>query len=871
MPNRIPAEGKYNFIDLFAGAGGLSEGFIQAGFNPIAHVEMNSFAAQTLVTRSAYYYLKQVKQLDIYYQYLRGEITRDAFLEKIPNRITKTVICETMSNDTLPGIFKTIDGIMKLRNMQSVDVVIGGPPCQAYSLVGRAQSSHMDHPMSEDPRNELYKLYARVLKRYQPRMFVFENVMGISSANEGTTFKNLKKYLRRVGYEIEWHEQNSKSFGVLQNRRRMIIVGWLKNSGMAYPEFLKKESPFTVNDLLSDLPKLKPGLGSSEYRTKTWSKWKTRQICSITRRSKMAGYDNNKLGELRPNQIITTFGPGAIVDAVKDSVTVLDINYWKEKGKKIIDGRLASYLGVDCFYMPRTSYSGDVPVISFPTIHVCSNLKCGRLFDARDNFDLERYLRFGVTCPECHKPAYPSRFITICENGHMDDFPWSWWVHRGMTNCKGKLKMYSTGNTSTLADMWIECELCGAKRSMSGATQEDNFSELRCSGHHPFRPRSRNERCDKKVIPSQRGASNVYFSVSRSAISIPPWVNPLYNLIDEHLHDIELLKDVMGDDGVTAAYNKYFADNYTRTEFDEALTRRLSNITEFKEIKQMEYDAITHHNDPAYASNKKHFKAEEDSLPAYLKPYFSRVIRITRLREVKVLLGFTRVDAPDPDADVQANVVYLNKGKSEKWLPAAEVNGEGVFIEFNKETLEKWLAIPSVKALSRRYEECYEEFCNAKGWTLNVKRNATYVLMHTFAHLLIKQMAMTSGYSSSAIRERIYFSEKMTGILLYTGSADKEGSLGGLVELGNIGKLVPLMKDAFQEALLCTNDPECMSNAPAGNNLNGAACHSCCMISETACENGNRMLDRGLVVPIACRERESYFRELVCELCQLEM
>lgn len=146
-------------------------------------------------------------------------------------------------------------------------------------------------------------------------------------------------------------------------------------------------------------------------------------------------------------------------------------------------------------------------MISFPTIHVCSNLKCGRLFDARDNFDLERYLRFGVTCPECHKPAYPSRFITICENGHMDDFPWSWWVHRGMTNCKGKLKMYSTGNTSTLADMWIECELCGAKRSMSGATQEDNFSELRCSGHHPFRPRSRNERCDKKVIPSQRGAS----------------------------------------------------------------------------------------------------------------------------------------------------------------------------------------------------------------------------------------------------------------------------------------------------------------------------------------------------------------------------
>lgn len=262
-------------------------------------------------------------------------------------------------------------------------------------------------------------------------------------------------------------------------------------------------------------------------------------------------FDNNKLGEIRPNQLITTFGPGSIVDAVKDSVTVLDLNYWKEKGKKIIDGRLASYLGVDCFYMPRTSYSGDILVVSFPYMHVCSNVKCGRIFDLRENFDLDRYLKFGVTCPECHRQAYPSRFITICENGHMDDFPWSWWVHGGNTICKGTMRM--------------------------------------------------------------------------------------------------------------------------------------------------------------------------------------------------------------------------------------------------------------------------------------------------------------------------------SGVLLYTGSADKEGSLGGLVELGNIDQLIVLMKDAFQEALVCTNDPECLNNVPAGNNSNGAACHSCCMISETACENGNRMLDRGLIVPIDGRENQSYFKTLVEELCQLEV
>lgn len=581
-------------------------------------------------------------------------------------------------------------------------------------------------------------------------------------------------------------------------------------------------------------------------------------------------FDNNKLGELRPNQIITTFGPGAIVDAVKDSVTLLDTNYWSEKGKKIIDGRLASYLGVNCFYTPRTSHGGDIPVTTFPYMHVCSNLKCGRLFDVRETFDLDTYLRFGVTCPDCQRTAYPSRFITICEKGHMDDFPWQWWVHHGNTSCKGKLKMYSTGNTSTLADMWVECMSCGVKRNMSGATQKDNFDGMKCSGHHPFRPNAKNERCQKALLPSQRGASNVYFSVIRSAISIPPWINPLYNLIDEHLRLIESYKEDFGEMGVTKVYEKYFS-TFSRAEFDAALERRLNNITEFTEIKKMEYDAITHHDDPAYASNKKHFKAEEDGLPEGIKKYFSRIIRITRLREVRVLLGFTRVDAPDPDADIQTNIVYLNKGKGEKWLPAAEINGEGIFIEFNKDMLNKWLENPSVHALSAKYEECYRQFCEEKQWTMTVPRSAVYVLMHTFSHLLIKQMSMSSGYSSSAIRERIYFGESMNGILLYTGSADKEGSLGGLVELGNTNKILSLMRDAFQEALLCTNDPECLNNIPAGNNSNGAACHSCSMISETACENGNRMLDRGLVVPIANRESQSYFKKLVEELCQLEI
>lgn len=585
----------------------------------------------------------------------------------------------------------------------------------------------------------------------------------------------------------------------------------------------------------------------------------------------MAGYDNNKLGELRPNQIITTFGPGSIIDAVKDSVTMLDLNYWKNKGKKIIDGRLASYLNVDCFYMPQTSYHGDVPVVSFPYMHVCS--KCGRIFDVRDDFDLEKYLRYGVSCPDCGWKAYPSRFITMCENGHMDDFPYRWWVHHGNTKCQGKLRMFSTGQSSTLSDMWVECTECHARRSMSGATQPENFEGLTCSGNHPFRPAHKREKCKKPIIPSQRGASNVYFAVSKSAISIPPWINPLYNLIDEHMRDINLLIDFMGEDqAIDGIYTKYFSD-YPKEDFLEALHKRRENIREYTEIKQMEYEAITHHADPVFASNKKYFKAEEDSLPDYLKLYFNRIIRITRLREVRVLLGFTRVDAPDPDADAdkQPNIVHLKYGKGEKWYPASEIHGEGIFFEFNSETIASWMKNKRLKSLSEKYAECYREFCKSRGWTITAVRDARYVLLHTFAHLMIKQMAMSSGYSSAAIRERIYFGDKMSGVLLYTGSADKEGSLGGLVELGTVDRLNVLMKDAFQEALLCTNDPECLNNTPSGTDANGAACHSCCMVSETACENGNRMLDRGLIVPLEGREDQAFFKELVEEVCQLEV
>lgn len=260
------SDAKLNFIDLFSGAGGLSEGFFQAGYNPIAHVDMDQYACKTLETRSCYYYLRKENKLEIYYDYLCNRISREELLRDIPQEVMQTVICAEMSAKSIRGIFERIDRIIQSDRIKKIDVIVGGPPCQAYSLVGRAQSNRMEVPMTEDPRNNLYLLYARFLKYYKPAMFVFENVMGIESANEGRTWSNIQKQLKRVGYKIECREQNAYDFGVLQKRRRMIVIGWKKGSGLCYPKFEMFHSDTTVNELLKDLPKLKPGETKNRYR-----------------------------------------------------------------------------------------------------------------------------------------------------------------------------------------------------------------------------------------------------------------------------------------------------------------------------------------------------------------------------------------------------------------------------------------------------------------------------------------------------------------------------------------------------------------------------------------------------------------------------
>lgn len=253
-----------NFIDLFSGAGGLSEGFITAGYNPIAHVEIDASACRTLETRLAYHHLKGQNNLNQYYDYLLGNINRDKFLKNsVKQKHLDSVINLGIGGENNKQIFERINS---LASSNEIDLVVGGPPCQAYSLVGRARDVK---GMKDDPRNYLYKEYAKFLKEYRPKVFVFENVIGLISAEKGMYFRNMQRYFKSIGYNLDYTIQHSEDYGVLQKRRRIILIGWRKDISFSYPSFEKVEHDYSVNELLKDLKPLKPGEEKPTIKYKT--------------------------------------------------------------------------------------------------------------------------------------------------------------------------------------------------------------------------------------------------------------------------------------------------------------------------------------------------------------------------------------------------------------------------------------------------------------------------------------------------------------------------------------------------------------------------------------------------------------------------
>lgn len=344
-----------NFLDLFAGAGGLSEGFIQAGYTPISHVEMDEAACNTLKTRAAYHWLKNHDRLNIYENYLDRRITRQEFYASVPKRVMDSVINCEITEDSLPGIFEKIDKSLKERRL---DLIVGGPPCQAYSLVGRARD---ENGMVGDKRNYLYRLYARFLERYTPRFFVFENVTGLLSAKDSDGslhFDNMKQLFSQCGYSVEYKVLNAFDYGVLQQRKRIILIGkrGAQESGF-YPEIQKTVFPeTTVSEVFKDLPRLQAGEGQYEpVKTKYYRGKYLREVA-------IKDCDKVSFHIARPH-------------TEQDlEIYRIAVRQWENEGKRIayteLPNRLKSHKNMSAFLDRFKVVAGDLPYSQTVVAHI---------------------------------------------------------------------------------------------------------------------------------------------------------------------------------------------------------------------------------------------------------------------------------------------------------------------------------------------------------------------------------------------------------------------------------------------------------------------------------------------------------------------
>ncbi len=557
------------------------------------------------------------------------------------------------------------------------------------------------------------------------------------------------------------------------------------------------------------------------------------------------------LGQIRPSQIVTTFGPGSIVDLRADSVMMLGLDFWPSipsSYRTIQEPRLEAILRVREFHVPvSVNNAGNVPSTTFPKFRTCAD--CNSLAPAYRDMSKQTFV-----CVRCKRPkTYPARLIMACPKGHIDDFPWSVWVHRGKTCAKLDLSLISTRRTAAIADLIVHCNSCNSNRSLAGALRE---LDVPCNGKRPWL-QDEESSCEETPRGLQRGASNVYFSVIESSLSIPPWTNPLQRELDLHWTTISSLLD--RDQKVVDAIIPTLFPDYTTGEVWAAIRRR-QGVRAGGDLRAEEWLALR----SKVPIEEIDFEIMPEPVPEDLAPWIESLARITRLREVRAIKGFTRIDPPDPESRATRHSVPISKSHY-NWLPGVEVYGEGVFFALNKGQLETWEASSAVTDRTSRLYDVYKKWRKSLGWAVAGILRARNILLHTLAHIAIRQLALDSGYSSASIRERIYASESMYGVLLYTSSDDSEGSLGGLVQHGKTSAFQSLIEGALRSAVQCSSDPLCLENDPSiTKTLNGSACHVCAFVSETSCEVSNRLLDRRLVLPSQTLV-ESYFKDLKIE------
>lgn len=547
-------------------------------------------------------------------------------------------------------------------------------------------------------------------------------------------------------------------------------------------------------------------------------------------------------GEVRRSQLITTYGVGAIIAVEDEAFMVAGIDRWRVDGPNIHEPRLERELRVDGFVSPPATEGGDdVPVVRFPDMYSCPECRTLAVHGHFTTFN-------GKECNACGTTLVPSRFVAACDKGHIEDFPYFRWVHAGTPpgrDGQHGLRLESSGSTASLADIRITCE-CGKSKTMDGSFGRRALSGVAtCSGKRPWIGGGP-EGCDELPRTLQRGASSVWFPVVRSALSIPPWSEGAFALLNRHWAILRHVEDA-GVIGVIRGMKLHERSPYSAEELAEAVIQRKRRevAPEDEPLRPQEYDALLRGRpDDGRPSD---FVCEEAELDAALGGTFDALRVAKRLREVRVLESFTRILPPAPTdrAERRAPLFLSHPG----WLPGIEVRGEGVFIRLDETLVRAWEARPVVRTRAGRISHNYAERAKQAGAVPDRVISPRLLAVHTLAHVLINEWALDSGYPAAALRERLYVDESMAGLLIYTATSDSAGSLGGVVAQARPGALATSVRNAVGRAAWCSADPLCVEAEATGvDSLNLAACHACILLPEVSCEEMNVLLDRAMLV-----------------------
>lgn len=579
-------------------------------------------------------------------------------------------------------------------------------------------------------------------------------------------------------------------------------------------------------------------------------------------------------GQVRRSQIITTYGPGALIDLPRHSAIVGGLDHWPKPGEleQIVEPRLTRKLeamtGVQSpkLYAPppddddgRSAPQGIV-AWRFPEWFVVQ--ESGGSEERERSRRLVHRKKLDGKGQYDGRPVVATRFVRACPKGHVDDIDWHYYVHGAESGCLRTRQLWldERGTSGDLGDLVVRCE-CGKSRGLIEASVIEQRMLGTCSGARPWLGPNASEACN---LPSRlliRTASNAYFPQVMSVLSLPDRGGAVQSAVREEWDDFQLVNSVEHLRFVMRKpriMEKLAA--FGETEILTAIQEVNGRDTGERPVKLVELDALLAAPEGFGDDVPVDVNFHARRLPDHAWRHSARcagidaVVQLHRLREVLALVGFTRFEAitPDINGEYETDVQRAEIAREPSWFPAVENRGEGLFAQLRASAVAAWLGRPGV---ARRIDALAAGHAR---WAADRKSKrpfpgGPYVLLHTLSHLLIQSLAMRCGYPASSIRERIYADGEghRYGILLYTGSPDAEGTLGGLVQEAR--HFEDHLAYALRMGALCSNDPICAQHSPEASMekrlLHGAACHGCALVAETTCEMRNDYLDRALVVP----------------------